>query len=147
MALYESNYTRFYELLPRRSMIRTVGKELVSSTPGDCDLYVSVLEVTTFTTTLNMTYIFSESDQQIVDPDLIVRMYHDAGLAEAMDCRRTHVHEALLSFDTQTGDELSKRWARNMMFNKWLEYCMDRRHRFRDSFSSNNPVAVAGYVS
>ena len=147
MALYESNYARFYELLPRRSMIRTAGQELVSSAPGDCDLYVNVLEVTTFTTTLNMTYIFSESDEEIADPDLLVRMYHDAGLAEAMACRRTHIHEALLPFDTQAGEELGRRWARNMMFNKWLEYCMDRRHRFRDCLSGGKALAVASYVS
>jgi hypothetical protein len=26
--------------------------------------------------------------------------------------------------------ELDQRWARNMMLNKWLEYCAERGHRF-----------------
>ena len=26
--------------------------------------------------------------------------------------------------------ELDQRWARNMMLNKWLEYCVERGHRF-----------------
>jgi uncharacterized protein len=25
---------------------------------------------------------------------------------------------------------LAARWARNMLLNKWLEYCVDRGHRF-----------------
>ena len=26
--------------------------------------------------------------------------------------------------------ELDQRWARNTMLNKWLEYCVERGHRF-----------------
>jgi len=26
--------------------------------------------------------------------------------------------------------ELDQRWARNVMLNKWLEYCVERGHRF-----------------
>ena len=28
------------------------------------------------------------------------------------------------------GERLDARWARNVMLNKWLEYCVDRGHRF-----------------
>jgi uncharacterized protein len=28
--------------------------------------------------------------------------------------------------------ELDQRWARNTMLNKWLEYCIDRGHGFRE---------------
>jgi uncharacterized protein YqiB (DUF1249 family) len=27
------------------------------------------------------------------------------------------------------GAALDERWARNMMLNKWLEYCLERGHR------------------
>lgn len=131
MTLYESNLMRFYRLLPRRSIIRQEGRHLVSDGQNDCRLNLFVKEVTTFTTTLKLTYFFCENGTEIADPDLRVRIYHDAGLAEAMACRGHHIHAALRPFDTRPGDELGGRWARNMMFNKWLEYCMDRRHRFR----------------
>jgi len=35
--------------------------------------------------------------------------------------------------------ELDQRWARNMMLNKWLEYCVERGHRF-----SSRPERRAG---
>ena len=28
------------------------------------------------------------------------------------------------------GESLAARWARNVMLNKWLEYCVERGHRF-----------------
>ncbi|MEM7283812.1 MAG: DUF1249 domain-containing protein [Pseudomonadota bacterium] len=146
MALYESNYARLYSLLPRRSMIRTAGMQLVSRTSEDCELYLCVREVTTFTTTLNMTYLFSEGASQVADPDLTVRVYHDAGLAEAMACCRHHIHEALLSFETEAGQELNRRWTRNMMFNKWLEYCMDRRHRFHEASENRSSIRGCGVM-
>jgi hypothetical protein len=36
----------------------------------------------------------------------------------------------LRRFHTAPGDELSRRWTRNSMLNKWLEYCHDQGHRF-----------------
>ena len=112
-------------------MIRQEGCHLVSDGQNDCRLNLFVKEVTTFTTTLRLTYFFCENGMEIADPDLRVRIYHDAGLAEAMACRRHHIHAVLKPFETKSGGELGRRWARNMMFNKWLEYCMDRRHKFR----------------
>jgi len=29
--------------------------------------------------------------------------------------------------------ELDERWARNVLLNKWLEYCAERGHRFHPS--------------
>ena len=29
-----------------------------------------------------------------------------------------------------TAERLGPRWSRNMLLNKWLEYCVDRGHRF-----------------
>jgi uncharacterized protein YqiB (DUF1249 family) len=48
-----------------------------------------------------------------------------------MACRSHHLHRALKAFDTGPGEELSRRWIRNCMLNKWLEYCADHGHRFR----------------
>jgi uncharacterized protein YqiB (DUF1249 family) len=28
------------------------------------------------------------------------------------------------------GEGLDARWARNVLLNKWLEYCVERGHRF-----------------
>ena len=33
--------------------------------------------------------------------------------------------------------ELQQRWSRNMVLNKWLEYCVDRGHRFQPGVASS----------
>ena len=78
--------------------------------------------------------------ERVADPDLLVRIYHDALMAEAMACTRHHRHAALKEFDTRPGAELSRRWTRNVMLNKWLEYCVDKGHRF---FPSSEDIAIS----
>jgi len=127
MTLYESNYVRLGWLLPD---FRSAAPEQPSVVPGDLPLYLTVLERARYTTTLCMTYYFDDGDMRIADPDLQVRIYHDACLVEAMACTHHHRHRALKNFDTGPGVELNRRWARNVMLNKWLEYCSDQGHRF-----------------
>jgi uncharacterized protein YqiB (DUF1249 family) len=51
-------------------------------------------------------------------PDLLLRAYHDARLVEALPGTGGRERELLQC------------WSRNMMLNKWLEYCAERGHRF-----------------
>jgi uncharacterized protein YqiB (DUF1249 family) len=54
-----------------------------------------------------------------------VRIYHDAHLVEAQSLQRSPRDRR-----GSPERELDQRWARNMMLNKWLEYCVERGHRF-----------------
>lgn len=127
MSLYESNYLRFLQLAGDPKYL--TGR-LVSRVAGDCELHLEVLEHMRYTSTLSLTYLLSgqpEAAQQRL-PDLRLRAYHDARLLEAEQ------------FDANTrppgrgahpGErELHQRWTRNIMLNKWLEYCAERGHRF-----------------
>lgn len=105
MALYESNYVRLGWLAGDIAALQDLQ---VSQVPGDCELRLSVCERARYTTTLDLTYT------PLAVPELRVRVYHDARLAEAQG----------------SGDDTRERWARNMLLNKWLEYCADRGHRF-----------------
>lgn len=127
MHLYESNFVRLHWIIED---VRELPDEARSPGRADLPLHLSVLERNPYTTTLRLTYWFDDGAARVADPDLTVRVYHDAGLAEVMACRRLHLHRALKAFDTRPGDELSRRWVRNTMLNKWLEYCADHGHRF-----------------
>lgn len=129
MSLYESNFVRLRWLLPDD---RRFSGPLVSRVQADLPLFLDVFDRSRYTTTVRLTYFFEEDGIRVPDPDLTIRLYHDAHLAEAMACTRHHRHAALKPFDTRPGAELSRRWARNVMLNKWLEYCADRQHRFRE---------------
>jgi len=127
MTLYESNYIRLHALIgdPRRLTGRSV-----SSTPGDLDLHVEALEHSPYTTILRLTYLFDEAGATVADPDLEVRVYHDARLAEASRCARWVRHPGLAQLRTGLSSALGERWLRNMLLNKWLDYCTERGHHF-----------------
>jgi uncharacterized protein len=127
MSLYESNYIRLAWLVPD---LKTVSDAQVSSIAGDCPLHLAVDERSRYTTTLRLTYIFEDAAGALADPDLQIRVYHDARLAEVQSCARWHRHSMLESLRSQLTRELGDRWSRNIMLNKWLDYCVERGHRF-----------------
>lgn len=130
MSLYESNYVRLGWLIENFDALSRPGLSLISRVEEDCPLHLAVLEVSRYTSTVLLTYRFDEAGREVADPDLTIRIYRDAQLAEAMACGGVRCHPVLSGFDTTSGAELRRRWTRNIMLNKWLEYCADREHRF-----------------
>lgn len=124
MSLYESNYLRLRRLLAEAAP--RPGASLVSRVAGDPPLQLDGLERGPYTLTLRMTYLFDDG----TDPDLVIRVYEDAHLAEAMACSDAQRHPLFSEFATGAGSQLERRWARNLMLNKWLAHCHDRGHAF-----------------
>jgi uncharacterized protein len=127
MTLYESNYLRLRGLL---GDLRALSGRSVSRVPSDCDLHLETVEHCPYTTVLRLTYFFEDPPGSVADPDLEVRVYHDARLAEASHCGRWARHPGLAAIRGRTSAALGERWLRNMLLNKWLDYCLDRGHRF-----------------
>jgi len=129
MALYESNYQRLSWLTG--ALANLAGRHR-SAVAGDCDLLLSVTERSPYTTTLNLTYRLGDAPDDASNdyPDMGIRIYHDAHLVEAQEWSGTHPHAVLRALRQRAERELDQRWARNMMLNKWLEYCLERGHRF-----------------
>jgi uncharacterized protein len=139
MGLYESNYVRMKWLAHPPGLtrvpglvsdLRTLDGTHRSCVAGDCDLLLSVTERTPYTSTVNLTYLFEQDAETVQYPDMRVRIYHDAHLAEAQEWAGTHSQHVLKALRIQAERELDQRWARNVMLNKWLEYCVERGHRF-----------------
>ena len=127
MSLYESNYLRLASLAGK---LRELPDVSVSRVPDDCELRLSVTERSPYTTSFDLTYLFEEAEGVSTYPDMRVRIYHDARLVEAQEWAVRHDHEALRRLRGAAERELDQRWGRNTMLNKWLEYCIDRGHRF-----------------
>jgi uncharacterized protein len=127
MTLYESNFVRLRWLVQD---LRAITGRCVSKTPSDCDLYLTPMEVSRYTSVFRLTYEFSGDPECIRDPDLEVCVYHDARLAEVRSFRGFQRHPQLAKLQSRLKRELDQRWTRNMMLNKWLEYCAERGHHF-----------------
>jgi uncharacterized protein len=127
MTLYESNFLRLGWLVRDLQGVRT---GVVSRVSSDCDLYLSPLELSRYTSLFRLTYEFSAAGAAQRDPDLEVCVYHDARLAEVRSFRGFQRHPQLSRLQSGLKRELDQRWSRNMLLNKWLEYCVERGHRF-----------------
>ncbi len=119
MGLYESNYLRLAQLAGDLRALPDTG---VSQVAGDCTLVLNVCERARYTTELLLTYLLpARSPPKALErvPDLRLRLYHDARLLEARGAGGVAPER-----------ELDRCWTRNMMVNKWLEYCAERGHGF-----------------
>jgi uncharacterized protein YqiB (DUF1249 family) len=129
MELYERNYVQLRLLIPdlRRGPITTT----ISQVPGCMTLYLQLTEQSPYTSTLRLTYRFIEtaSDGQKVramaEPDLTIRVYHDARSAEVMSGL---LHGQQHPRKTRG---LDGSWHLNRFLYKWLRYLLYRGHGFR----------------
>lgn len=121
MDLYEQNYIRLKKIVPDLG----IADEMISISSGHLDLYLSVTERCKFTTMLRMTYhLHEENGTTHYEPDLHIRIYHDARIAEVQN-RLDRNHQRIYS-----GDTLLQKWKLNRFLYKWLGYCLFQGHYF-----------------
>jgi uncharacterized protein len=127
ISLYEANFIKLSALVGRADC--DTGW-FVSSSGRDLPLHLNVEEGSRYTRLLRLTYLFEEPAGPVADPDLAVKVYLDARLAEVVAWADFHRHDVLASLVRQYGRELDRRWAHNMVLSKWLDYLLDNGHGF-----------------
>ena len=134
MDLYERNYINMRRLIPAMPPASAVRRSRVS---GNLDLHLQVVERNRYTSELRLTYQFAQDDGAILaEPNLRIRVYHDAQLAEVMAAQPRHyaafTTDLLLNAHPK-GVGLHPRWQINRFLFKWLTYCLRQGHRFDES--------------
>lgn len=126
MELYEKNYLLMRLLSPELKVL--VPGTYVSQIKTSLPLELTVLNHSRYTSTFNLTYRFfdnSTKGRSDREPDLAIRLYHDARTCEVMsglmpegriEVRRTR--------DLDEGRRL------NRFLNKWLSYSLRQGHQF-----------------
>lgn len=143
MELYENNYMLVRILIPELRQFADAAKPgrvpnasslevasqrvvYVSSVDGCLDLELSAIEHSKYTTTFNLTYHFSNDLRNPREPDLTIRIYHDARTCEVMSGLLQGIkHGPLRRRDLHEGYRL------NRFLSKWLRYCLRQGHSFR----------------
>ena len=127
MELYETNYIYLRRLVPQLDGRRDAQ---VSSVDRGPDLHLEVMERCPYTTSLMLTHRFDAQAAGESLPDLQVRIYHDARVAEVLPAsapaRLGRIGSRVLP---ETGT-LAWRWAVNRFLNRWLRYCLGEGHGF-----------------
>lgn len=144
MEMYEGNYIRLRKLLGDKDKIPAVA---VSRISNGMDLYLQVLEQTKYTSTIALTYYFSDAEEGFqAYPNLKLRIYYDALQAEVMSraYRRPHIqpyrqHDPNFhAFNHKADPSLLKRWRMNRFLYKWLAYCDHQGHSFQHQAKSGH---------
>lgn len=127
MELYESNYIRLRNLVPELDALHP---QVVSRVAGALDLHLHIVERCKFTTTLNLTYLFTDAEGIFPAPDIRVRIYHDAQVGEVIACgRRRGLRHAEYN-RMHHRYTLEQKWRMNRFLQKWLGYSLRQGHRF-----------------
>ena len=123
MELYERNYMLVRLLAPElRGMAEG---EHVSAAGEAMPLVLDRIEHGRYTTTFNLTYRFSSRQRNAREPDLSIRLYHDARTCEVMS--------GLLPGERRTPRrtrDLDEGWRLNRFLHRWLGYCLRQGHGF-----------------
>lgn len=136
MDLYERNYINLRRLLPIMPPASTVR---ISRVAGGLDLHLQVLKRSRYTSDLILTYQFRQNGGTVTaEPNLHIRIYHDARMAEVMAAHLRHHAAFIADFHPNPqadGSHLHARWQTNRFLFKWLTYCLRQGHRFTGQFA------------
>lgn len=124
MDLYELNYIRFRKLA---GTVGELGCTRVSQVAGCLDLHLQVLERSRFTSTVLLTYRFVEHGSLSSEPNLVLRIYHDASLVEVL---AGHLRHGRQRHDNLPAESARVKWKLNRFLYKWLGFCLHLGHRF-----------------
>jgi uncharacterized protein len=138
--LYERNYRLIGRLLPEFDAPYSAA---VSHSQSDCPLHLQIVDRDRYTMTLHLTYEFTDEAGMRRQPDLWVRLYRDAGVAEALQCSHRPPWRAEDEADPAAHVFLSAQWRRNLLLNKWLEYLLEHGHGFGMAARPRVAAAVA----
>ncbi|MGH1536890.1 MAG: DUF1249 domain-containing protein [Gammaproteobacteria bacterium] len=129
MEMYEGNYIRLRKLLGEKDSMPEVAVSRISE---GMDLYLQVLDKTRYTSTIALTYYFSDLEEGVLAyPNLKLRVYYDALQAEVMSQAYKRRDPNFHAFNHQIDPSLMKRWRMNRFLYKWLSYCDRQGHSFQ----------------
>ncbi len=143
MELQDSSFRRLLRLAPQ---LRQMRGSFTSRVAGALDLHLSVIEKFKYTTTILLTYEFAGGAGALAEPNVTIRLYHDARLAEVISDARRHRSRTTHHCHRRGGSpsELERKWEQSRFLQKWLGYCLRQGHLFLScNASSLEPADVA----
>lgn len=123
MELYEKNYMLIRLLAPELKSLDA--HAYVSRPEGLLPLELSCIEHNRYTTTFKLTYLFSTTSRHDREPDLTIRLYHDARTCEVM----SGLIPSMRTESRRTRD-LTDGYRLNRFLHKWVSYCLRQGHSF-----------------
>lgn len=122
-AHFEGNYHRLGKLL---NLLGEGDQSHISLYDGDRFLgriTIHSLESTRYTDTLLLEQTAS-AGKWLNDPAMTVRMYHDASVAEVINCRGHHRIEGVSDYPNRYMHHPDEKSQLNVFLSEWLGFCL-----------------------
>lgn len=142
--LHEINYLLLLQLIPDLERIDAHARSSVTAGP---DLYLQVHEHTPYTTVLALTHRVPVGNTHVAAPDLWLRIYHDAQVAEAIahNDGLGPAHARVYTRHQELDRDI--KWALNKFAARWLRGCLKMGHLLlaeTDDLSCEGCIGEAG---
>lgn len=121
--LYERGFQLAQQLVPELDLPFV---SAVSRVEGEPPLFLSTIARDRYTACFRLTYALDET----LSPDLHIKVYRDARVAEALQCASRPPWPTSDSGEADALQFLSAQWRRNAMMVKWLAFLLERGHGF-----------------
>ena len=132
--LCEENYERLCRLVPG---LRRLQAGHACRVGRQTELYLEVLEQARFMSRIRLTHYFDASrGTREPDPDMEIRVYHDARVVEVLGLRQ-HV---LPTHTLYQAPGLLNKWRANLFLAKWLLFCLQQGHCFVPDRSATEAI-------
>lgn len=121
MQLHEYNHRLLMALLPEDAD-QVVYHAVM---PGQATLQITIRNRFKYTTELAMSMLFDDA----VSDALVIRIYHDAQLAELVYSNEFEKQYRQLGGQVDPSNQASLRYSQNCFFNKWLIYLLEKGYQ------------------
>ena len=119
--LCEQNYARINRLLPEENTIGAEKKVLV----GGFEFTLSIIEASPYTNLVSL----KQTDNKVIGftrPDLNVRIYHDAKVAEVVCKYYPKRVRPAYAYPNPEMHQKDEKYQLNAFLKDWLEYCINQ---------------------
>jgi hypothetical protein len=123
----EANYARLLKLLPEMGQITS--RQLAVTYPNEQVVHVQldVVEVFRYTSTVRIQQC-SDAGKWLQVPCVVVRLYHDARMAEVVDGQHTRQFKGFYGYPNTQMHQVDEKVQRNLYLAQWLCYCLQHGH-------------------
>jgi len=132
--LCEQNFCLVQRLAPGVANMAGLHRSLLHNS---APLHLEVLEQTQYTTLMRLTHFFVHDGKPDADPDIHLRLYHDARQCEIIKLRQSILPVERL-YDHPG---LEQKWRANQFLSRWLQFCLLQGYRFDSESQSHRRAA------
>lgn len=136
IGLQEENYRLLQRLFVPQ---RLADGSYLSSIGDGMDVHLEVLASHRYTQELRLSYLLPDPVSGQPDPSAYLRLYRDAGLAEATHCYVGRRWQDVIGLDAPARQIIGHRVRMNTFLGKWLHYLAQQGH----GIASLAPTTVA----